>query len=356
MNVSSARPQRHKDPFWVRKIPVTNIPLLRRLPGGLTVNLKDMLHEARNHFLKRESPYLDDYPSLSEVEKSMQDLVAENPDTVELVSIGTSSEGRDIKALHISTDVKDEATDDKPSVIVVANQHASEWATNGVVLEAVDKLLDGEAKNALDDLEMWIVPMANPDGYNHARSVKKIWRKNTWRDQTGEVTGVDLNRNHPFKYRLPGDTPESTKDDVGGSDKPGSFSFRGTGPQSEPEAKAIGALLAKESDAVGLLDVHSFGRLVLLGAGEHEVSAQEYKDIGTAMNEAIGEVEYTVQPGSDLYATTGTLADYADSLGMVGITLEVGTSFQPPPAERDRIVERSSDGVVEFVRQMQERA
>ena len=246
----------------------------------------------------------------------MENLVAENPDTVELVSIGKSTEGRDIKALHISTDVKNEATDHKPSVIVVANQHSSEWATNGVVLEAVEKLLDGEAEGALDELEMWVVPMANPDGYDHARSVTKIWRKNTWRDQGGELKGVDLNRNQPFKYRLPGDTPESTKDDVGGSDDPSSFSFRGTGPQSEPEAQAIGALLAKESDALGLLDVHSFGRLILHGPGAHEVSAQEYKRSGkpwtrpsVKWSTPCSQAATSTQP-PELWETTPTLWEW----------------------------------------------
>ena len=327
--------------------------------GGLhpdmTANLGDFAVEIRQGLLERPSPHVDHYPTSKEIEADLKALVKAHPDKAELVTIGKTEDGTPIKALHVSADVRSKETSAKPSVIVTGTVHAREWTTNGAVTTAAERYLNGAAPEAMENLEVWFVPNANPDGYEHSRNVDPMWRKNTSRDSAGEIVGVDLNRNFPFQYRTAGDTSRSTSDDLGASDDPAALTYRGQSPLSENESQAIKSLIDQEGDAVGLLDVHGFGRMLLVNEGNFDVSREDYNEIANAMNEAMGPLNYAVMTDVDLYPTTGGLGTYADSQGLVGITLEMGTSFQPSPARAEREINRAADSIVEFVRQMEER-
>eukprot|EP00976_Prorocentrum_cordatum_P039056 794328-Prorocentrum_minimum.AAC.1 len=53
---------------------------------------------------------------------------------------------------------------------------------------------------ALQDLQVVWVPMANPDGYEFSRTSERMWRKNRrggMENRVGPCAGVDLNRNFP---------------------------------------------------------------------------------------------------------------------------------------------------------------
>ena len=69
--------------------------------------------------------------------------------------------------------------------------------------------------------------------------------------------GVDLNRNFPYKWGY---------DNEGSSDDPSSETYRGTGPASEPETKAMDAF-AKKMKFKFLVNYHSAAELLLYGVG-----------------------------------------------------------------------------------------
>ena len=326
------------------------------LPNGLTLNKNDFAVEIRQGMLEQPSPHVDHYPTADEIDARLKSLADAHPENARLVSIGTSESGREIQALHISENVNSPETSAKPSVIVTGNLHAREWTTNGAVSTAAERLLNGAAPEALENLELWFVPNANPDGYEHSRNVDPMWRKNTSRDSSGEIVGVDLNRNFPYNYRTAGDTKKSSQDDLGASDSPDLITYRGPSPLSEKESQVVKNLIDQESDAIGLLDVHGFGNMILVSEGKFDVPRSDYDQIAAAMNEAMPRVDYAVLTDADLYPTTGGLSTYADSQGLVGVTLEMGTSFQPSPKRGDRAVNQAAEGIVEFVRQMEQRA
>ena len=89
---------------------------------------------------------------------------------------------------------------------------------------------------------------------------------------------------------------------------------------------------------------------------EGSIKPEEYESICNAMNGAMEGVDYKLLPDNGLYPVSGGLASYVDSLGKVGLVMETAQSFQPGPEKRDIEVDRASDAVVEFVRQMQARA
>lgn len=322
----------------------------------LSSNRRDDAISVRQSLAGIPSPHIDAYPSFAEIKETLNDLQAEHGDKAEVVVIGQSLEGRDILALRVSNDVDQPSTEFKPSVIVTGNLHAREWATNMAVTRAAEKILEGEAADALENTELWFVPCVNPDGYEYSRNVDPLWRKNTWVDAQGQMKGIDLNRNFPHQFRPYGDLATDSFDDIGASDDPDEDTYRGRSPLMAPEAQVVKSLLDQETNALGLLDVHSYGRLLLTPTGEREVSTEEYSYFGHEMNQAMKNMDYKVMGAGDLYPTSGQLADYADSLGLVAMTMEAGDAFQPNPDSLPGIVGRASDGIVEFVELMGRRA
>ena len=55
---------------------------------------------------------------------------------------------------------------------------------------------DPAVTKKVDAMELWFVPMVNPDGYEFSRNADPDWRKNRSVHHPDAV-GVDLNRNYP---------------------------------------------------------------------------------------------------------------------------------------------------------------
>ena len=112
----------------------------------------------------------------------MRDLVAAYPDLAEMFSLGDSVEGRPLWALRITGS----SGPNKPGVFYQAAQHGDEPTGASVLAYVADHLLshydtDQEVRWLLDHMEIYLLPISNPDGYDRNR------RKN--------ARGVDLNRN-----------------------------------------------------------------------------------------------------------------------------------------------------------------
>lgn len=78
------------------------------------------------------------------------------------------------------------------------------------------------------EVDYYILPVANPDGYEYTFLTDRLWRKNRRKAGSTGCLGVDLNRN--FGYRWGG---------KGGSKDICHETYAGSGPFSEPETDAI---------------------------------------------------------------------------------------------------------------------
>src|SRR5436305_1081127 len=72
---------------------------------------------------------------------------------------------------------------------------AREWIAAMTTTCVADRLVrdydrDPAIRDFVDRHDLWIVPVANPDGYQHSWSADRYWRKNR-----RDGHGVDLNRN-----------------------------------------------------------------------------------------------------------------------------------------------------------------
>jgi carboxypeptidase T len=339
-----------------------------------------LLGELELHLLKKPNPVAAGYHSYEQVSQELDAFVAARPDLCRKVSLGTTHEGREIWALRISAGIASEQPDNRPGVVITGCHHAREWMSVEVPLHVAHKLLDnydtdGEAQRRVQSADVWIVPVSNPDGYEHSRNEDTWWRKNrrpVETDATGQPTsaiGVDLNRNywdgkpeHFTLYRPEGDTPGSTYDDFGAtSDDPDSDTYRGPAGGSEVETQALLNLELGRKNIRGVIDHHSYGEMILYPWGHTSAPAPNkdlYVDIGGKLNAAMGN-KYKLKQSSGLYPSSGESDDLHNANGLVSFTLEVGRSFQPNPSSIaptcelvgkanltfiDEIVRRAGDG------------
>jgi hypothetical protein len=128
------------------------------------------------------------YPSYTDIVNTLTNRANTYPSLCQLFDLGPTagSSGRHIWALKISANVAVEA--DKPEMKYIGNMHGDEVVGLMMCLNMIDYLLanygtDPRVTNILDEIEVWIVPTMNPDGY------MSVTRYN--------AHGVDLNRAFP---------------------------------------------------------------------------------------------------------------------------------------------------------------
>lgn len=115
----------------------------------------------------------------------------------------------------------------------------------------------------------YILPVANPDGYEYTHTVDRLWRKNRGGVGKGRCAGVDLNRN--FGYKWGGQ---------GASRQPCSEIFAGTSAFSEPETMAQFKFMDQTAaNFQGFLTFHSYGQYILYPWGYDRVVPPDYKDL-----------------------------------------------------------------------------
>ncbi|HMG36781.1 MAG TPA: M14 family metallopeptidase [Blastocatellia bacterium] len=263
-----------------------------------------------------------------------------HPDLAQFVKIGTSYEGRDIFALKISRNASgDDPT--KPEVLITGCHHAREWISVEPPVYFANQLLnnystDDSIRFLVDSLQIWIVPIVNPDGLTYSQQspndrmdAVRTWRKNRRPiSLNGCVSsvGVDLNRNYSYKWRLAEDSPctnycsaskSCTDDDVGASDDPFNDTYRGPSPESEPEILAIKSLVDDPNRRFRAeLDYHNYGQLILYPWGFENQASNDADtlsaiaaDISSKLNAVNGKL-YHPEQAIDLYPTTGSSIDY----------------------------------------------
>ncbi|MFN3478061.1 MAG: M14 family metallopeptidase [bacterium] len=282
--------------------------------------------------LEDKKDFIRDY---EKIVNSMKELAAKYPDKVSLEVIGKTFEGRDLIVMKINTN---NYNPNKKSLLVTGLHHAREWATGEAAINIAEKLLQDyldneEVKNLLDNTDLYIFPVVNPDGYEHSLKQNAWWRKNRKVFEKG--VGVDLNRNYyteknPELYRPKGDKPDSTWDDYGASDSVYSDTYRGPYGASEEEIKSLQDFVNKNNIQT-VIDIHSYGNMILFPWG-HTTQPTEwdniYKEVGNEMNKVAGN-KYWVSQSIHLYPTTGSSEDYHHEEGRFNYTLEIGKSFFP---------------------------
>lgn len=258
------------------------------------------------------------YHSYAEVVAGLHTLVSSG--VAQVSSIGSSVEGREIWAVKISDNP--DLDEDEAEMLFVGCHHAREWVAVEVPYLLAQHLVgnygtDSEITRLVDNSEIWIVPIVNPDGFEYSRTTDRLWRKNR-RDNGDGTFGVDPSRNYGYMWGLPGSSGD-TSDPL----------YRGPHAFSEPETQAIRDL-ALSRNFQTFVSYHSYSQLVLYPWGYTEEPAPDYcllSSMAEDMAELIEGVhgqEYVPKPGMDLYPISGAEMDwFYGELGIPSFAIEL---------------------------------
>ncbi|KXN66907.1 Zn-dependent exopeptidase, partial [Conidiobolus coronatus NRRL 28638] len=232
-------------------------------------------------------------------------------------SIGKSLHNNDIFAVHLSNNNTLPNGKTKSKIWFQSLIHAREWLGGSTTQYIFNELLKNHdtnpaVKKILDENEIIFIPVVNPDGYIFTR-LYRFWRKNK------NLTGVDINRNFPYRWGGPGASTNPIQDD-----------YRGPGPASELETQAIISYFKKQGKILGAIDFHTFSQLVLRPQGDtlddapHE---KNLKELGDGIRDVIKQsrgTEYISEKSYELYPTSGTAMDWFYGDGKTyGYTIEL---------------------------------
>ncbi len=251
------------------------------------------------------------------------DLAGRFPDMARVFSIGRSIEGRELYVIKISDNV--EAEEGEPNIFIAGCHHAREWISVEVPLLFAQYLLEHfddnpQVRRAVEGGQIYILPIQNPDGLEFSIYRYRFWRKN--RRYNGNLLwGVDPNRNYGYQWGY---------DDAGSSPDPGSVTYRGTGPFSEPECSAVRDFLLAHPPA-GSLSFHNYSQVIIFPwayADELTADDAEMREIAKNMSERIYPVNgriYRYGTGPELlYPTNGDLDDWVyATFGVPAFTVEL---------------------------------
>jgi hypothetical protein len=134
------------------------------------------------------------YPTYDAYVTMMNQFAADHPDICQIVNAGSTVQGRQILFVKISDNVN--VREAEPQFMFSSSMHGDETTGYVLMLRLIDTLLtsygtDARLTDLINNDEIWINPLANPDGTYHGGNgtVYGATRYN--------ANGVDLNRNFP---------------------------------------------------------------------------------------------------------------------------------------------------------------
>lgn len=144
----------------------------------------------------RKASLYEGYPTYQELTAELERIADDYPEICRLESIGTSNNGYELWFMKISDNVDIE--EDEPEFKYISTMHGDEPVGTVLMVDLINYLVNGygtvvTATELVDNVEIWIMPLMNPDGYVSGQ-------RNAY--------GGDLNRKFPDRI----DDPVNTTD------------------------------------------------------------------------------------------------------------------------------------------------
>ncbi|XP_010005681.1 PREDICTED: carboxypeptidase O [Chaetura pelagica] len=275
---------------------------------------QSMPRETNSHRQVPEGYVYTHYHPMEEIYQWMIQIEKNNSELVTRHYLGKTIENRTIYYLQISQ------SPNKPKKIIWMDCgiHAREWISPAFCQWFVKEILqnyksDPKISRFLENWHIYVLPVFNIDGYIYSWEKDRLWRKNRAPYKNGTCHGTDLNRNF-----------NSSWGSVGVSYNCSSEIFCGSGPESEPETRALVHFIKqRKRDIVCYLTMHSYGQYILTPYGsttEPPSNSEELIHVAEKAAAALmGKYGTRYEVGSTsliLYSNSGSSRDWAHMIGI----------------------------------------
>lgn len=270
------------------------------------------------------------YARFDAVNSWLEGMASQYSTIASIQSIGETYQGRNMKIIKIGR-----PGSNKPAMWIDSGIHAREWISPATAIWIINEMLskygrDTEVTNLVNTYDWYILPVANPDGYEYSHMYERLWRKTRSRNSGSSCYGTDPNRNWDFYWG-----GAST------SSNPCSDIFKGRAPFSESCTGNMRNFINQIKGNLKMyLSIHSYSQLWLTPWGYTSSRPRDYVEIDRVANAGanalynVNRVRFQVgTPPSILYAAAGGSYDWA--MGVAGVkysyTLELrpsGSAFQ----------------------------
>ncbi|XP_036411186.1 carboxypeptidase A6 [Megalops cyprinoides] len=266
---------------------------------------------------KRRSEFQYDYEvyhSLEEIQSWMFEMNRTHPHLLDMFSIGRSFEGRPLYVLQLGKRTRSY----KKAVWIDCGVHAREWIGPAFCQWFVKEALhsyqyDSVMRRLMNQLNFYIMPVFNVDGYHFSWKTDRFWRKTRSKNHKYQCRGVDANRNWKVKWC-----------DEGASSHPCDDTYCGPFPESEPEVKAVAKFLRNHRKRIrAYISIHAYAQMLLYPYSYKYATIPNFNCVESAAQNAVTAlysaygVRYRYGPASTtLYVSSGSSMDWAYKNGI----------------------------------------
>jgi hypothetical protein len=220
-------------------------------------------------------------------------------------NIGRSYGGRDMIGIAINP-----SRTDLPTIWIDSNIHAREWISSATVLYIIDQILTGTSADAArmrNNYRWYILPNANPDGYEYSWTNDRQWRKTRSPNSGSVCVGTDPNRNWDENWGGPGS-----------STSPCSDTYAGPAAFSEVENRNIRDFITTIASRTNVaITIHCYSNYWLVPWGGYSYKPSDYNELMRVGNLAaaairgVNGLSFTVgTPPDILYVAAGGSFDW----------------------------------------------
>ncbi|XP_019659891.1 carboxypeptidase A4 isoform X4 [Ailuropoda melanoleuca] len=218
------------------------------------------------------------YHSLEAIYHEMDSIARDVPDLASRVKIGHSFENRPMYVLKIVSDYGKD-----PAITSI-----------------------------LQKMDIFLLPVANPDGYVYTQTQNRLWRKTRSLSPGSHCVGADPNRNWNASFA-----------GEGASDNPCSEIYHGPHPNSEVEVKSVVDFIQEHGNFKCFIDLHSYSQLLMYPYGytvKKAPDADELDQVARRAAKALASLSgttYQVGPTcTTVYPASGSSVDWAYDNGI----------------------------------------
>uniref|UniRef100_A0A8B9Q654 Carboxypeptidase A2 n=1 Tax=Apteryx owenii TaxID=8824 RepID=A0A8B9Q654_APTOW len=249
------------------------------------------------------------YHSLAAIYEELDNIAQEHSSIVSKLKIGESYEKRPLYVLKFST-----GGTNRPAIWIDAGIHSREWVTQASAVWIANKIAsdygsDPSITSLLKKMDIFLLAVTNPDGYEFTQTKNRMWRKTRSKIQGSLCVGVDPNRNWDAGFGGPG-----------ASNNPCSDSYHGPSANSEVEVKSIVDFIKNHGNTVAFLTLHSYSQLLMYPYGYKCTKPADYAELvrpaASSVRSLYGTAYKVGSICSTIYQASGGSIDWSYDYGI----------------------------------------